>query len=148
MDRSESPVTPASARPAHGRVAERGRWLAVIPMALVGRWLGRVCGGAFFMLRDVDGMADLVSLFSLMPSSFGFTLAGALVAPRFRLRVAMVLAVSCSGLAVLSHLLLPLRVGRSNYLHAAGESLGAVGAVLICRWLATRAEKDRSLAAT
>ncbi len=135
MNRSESPVTATSERSAQGRVSDHWRWLAVIPTALIGGWLGRICGGVLIVPRDAHGIADLVPLFTLMPSGLGFTLAGALVAPRFRLRVALVLAMYCSGLALFVHLLLPLRIGRVNYLHAAGEFLGAVGAVLICRWL-------------
>ena len=130
-----SPTVDNSELPVRRPIPDWLRWLAVIPAALIGGWLGRSCGAVFNVLRDVGGVEHVVPFLVLLPGGLGFTLAGALVAPRRRRTIAVGLAVLSVGQTLLVHLLLPMRLGRVNYLHAAGECLGAMAGVMLVRYL-------------
>lgn len=131
----DPPIIDNSEAPDREPVPDWLRWLAVIPAALIGGWLGRGCGAVFNVLRDVGGVEHVVPFFVLLPGGLGFTIAGALVAPRRRRTIAVGLAVLSVGQTLLVHLLLPTRLGRVNYLHAVGECLGAIAGVMLVLFL-------------
>ena len=108
------------------------RWFLMVPAALLAGWLGRSLGGLFLFLRSPVYPEFLFPLLMLLPSGMAFTVAGALVAPRYRIAVAIGLTVLCVTQSIGIHILMPSSPGLVNYMHSLGESLGStLGAILI-----------------
>ncbi len=119
------------------------RWIAIVPAAVIAGWL---FAGVFGFLLSRIGIdlrgsaypAFLFPLLQLLPSGLAFTVAGALIAPRSRVIVAIVLAIVCISLSILRHIVGQSSPGLTNYMHVSGELLGAVIGVL---YLAVRSRK-------
>ena len=67
----------------------------------------------------------------LVPSGFAFVFAGALVAPRYKLVVAVCLATVSAILSLLIHVLTQPNPGIVNYMNSTGEFLGGLLAVAV-----------------
>jgi hypothetical protein len=115
------------------------RWLCVLPVAYFASWLFR--GIVVFLLaslgvelRGTEYPAFLFPLLQTLPSGCAFTFLGALTAPRRRPTAAMVLAAFWILMSLVIHIIGQSSPGLTNYMHATGESLGAViGVVIISR---------------
>lgn len=107
------------------------RWLIMIPTSLLAGWLGRSLGGLFLFLRNPGYPEYLFPLMFLLPSGLVFTVAGAFVAPRYRIAVAIGLTALCMMQSFGIHILMQSTPGLVNYMHSIGESLGStLGAIL------------------
>jgi hypothetical protein len=107
-------------------------WVGMVPASLLGGWFGRSVGGLFLFLRNLGYPEYLFPLMFLLPSGLVFTVAGTLVAPRYRIAVAIGLTALCLIQSLVIHILMPSSPGLVNYMHSIGESLGAtLGAILI-----------------
>ncbi len=110
-----------------------------MPAAMVSSWL---FAGVFdFLLSrigvDLRGPAYPAFVFpfvQLLPSGLAFSLVGALMASRSRVTTAIILAAICILLSLLQHVIGQSTPGLTNYMHATGESLGALVGVLYWVW--------------
>ena len=103
-----------------------------------GGWLGNQLSGLFIFLRSPIFPEFLFPLLFLVPRGLGWTLGGALIAPRRRIVPASVLAVVCLSLSVNRHILTQRELDLTRYMHATGESLGALTKVVIVAYLVMR----------
>lgn len=109
------------------------RWIGVLPAAFLGAFAARFVGGiagyaAAHALGSESGstVALLTLLLAYGIGTAAFVLAGALAAPRHRAVVAIALAAICVIVSLLTHVLSQGHPGRTNYLHLAAETVGAV----------------------
>jgi hypothetical protein len=110
------------------------RWACVLPAAYLASWL---FGGIIVFLLSSLGVnlrggaypAFLFPLLQYLPSGIAFTFVGALVAPSRRIATATVLAAMCILISLMTHIFWQSNPGLTNYMHAMGESLGAVTGV-------------------
>ncbi len=110
------------------------RWLAVVPAAVLGSWLGYGLGGVFQLLRQPYYPDFVFPLLQLVPSGVLFSVCGGMTAPGRRVTVAGLLAVLCSVVALQRHILGQSAPGLTNYMHWTAETLGAaIGVVVVYR---------------
>ena len=122
------------------------RWVAVLPTAYFASW---VLGGVVGLLLSLIGTElrgpgypeFLFPLQQLLPGGIAFTLVGALMAPRLRVATAMSLAALCILMSVQIHIVGQSNPGLTNYMHSAGQSLGAVVGVGAVVYLARRSRQ-------
>jgi len=118
---------------------EMVRWLCVVPVMAVANSLAKPGGegllsvAAYGWGRDSEfGFWMRIGLYALR--SVLVLVVGALVVPRKRVTATFVLMVAWMLSSLLTHVLVQPHPGRTNYLHWAAESLGAVLAfVLVVR---------------
>lgn len=105
------------------------RWLAVLPAAILARYVAHVVFGlasaAVAALVGEDVSYYLRLLLYYAPKNAAFVLVGATVSPR-PLPTAIVLATGSIALSLLIHILGQQRVGLTNYLHFSAETVGAL----------------------
>jgi hypothetical protein len=112
------------------------RWIAVLPGAVIGSLAAKVVGGILGLLItaliSLGGTVDphsvyyyeyLVLLFVHFPRGLGFVLAGAVIAPRFRLITAVLLGLFWTCQSLMIHVLGQQNPGYNNYTHFAAETL-------------------------
>ena len=104
-ERPEKPVPPSesfASEPRGMTAIEPLRWLAVLPVAIGAGWVGGMISGLAYLLFSLGGAIDLrgagysdalLSLLVYVPNGVGFSLGGAMMAPRLRLTTAGTLAV-------------------------------------------------------
>ena len=108
------------------------RWVCVLPAAVVGSlaaqfiagMLGRLAVSAWESPAESTFVSYLLLLLHI-PKEAGFVVAGAKLAPRGRLRTAIVLAVVRVLLSLIVHIVGQTRPGVVNYTHFAVESTGS-----------------------
>lgn len=112
------------------------RWIAVLLAAILAAWVAHFVFG--LLNAVVGGVAGesvsdyLRLLWYYAAKDAAFVLAGAAVSP-FPRPTAVALAIVAIALSLLTHVMSQQRVGATNYLHFAAESVGALVAVLsIC----------------
>lgn len=117
-----------------GRRRDFLRWVAVAPAALLAGWF--FAGSVDFLLslvgidlRESAFPPFLFPLIQLLPSGAAFTIAGALTAPNRQAATGSVLAALSFLMAVQIHVLGQPNPGLTNYMHATGQSLGALAGV-------------------
>src|SRR5438477_9351121 len=103
------------------------RWVCVLPAAIVvGTAADYIVGLLAMALRaaSLSAFDTWRWLFGLgyVPRDAAVVFAAAMVAPRYQVTTALVLAVGEIGLALTAHVLRPSTVGFTNYAHFAAES--------------------------
>lgn len=115
------------------------RWIGVLPVAVLCQSLYHMIVMALFLTKATVGgevpqrsaLVDFLYLLIYYPPHVAlFVIAGAMVAPRFRLATAILLAVLAIALSLTIHVLLPDNVGVNNYKHFTAESAGAIGGLV------------------
>lgn len=115
------------------------RWVGVLPAAILARLavpiiVGNLMRFGMYVGWFSQGGSGLVYYLQLVlfyfPKEAAFVIAGAKMAPRYRLATCIILAVAAILMSLIVHMLGQSNVGLVNYMHFAAESLGAVcGAV-------------------
>lgn len=120
------------------------RWLGVLPAGVIAGWF--FAGSVDFLislvgveLRNSAFPAFVFPLVQLLPSGMAFTVAGALTAPNRRTTTASILAALCILMALQIHVLGQSNPGLTNYMHSAGQSLGALIGIGVTEYLVRRA---------
>lgn len=120
------------------------RWIGVVPCAwLAGKVAGGLGYGAFRIFRGPGYPDFLYPLLQYFPGGLALAFVGGMVAPKRRLTVALTLAVLLMSYSWLIHVIGQPSPGLVNYMHATGESLGAlIGVALVGRRVASRNEPE------
>src|SRR5438105_1250612 len=112
------------------------RWICVLPAAIVVGTAAKYVLGLLAMALRTASLSAFGTwgrwLFGIghVPMGAAVVFAAAMVAPRYHVTTALVLATGKIGLALTAHILRPTTVGFVNYAHFAAESLGAVCGVI------------------
>jgi hypothetical protein len=118
------------------------RWILFVPAAVVASWLGAGVGSVFVFTRNPGYAEFLFPLLFLLPSGVAFTLVGAMVAPRYRVAIAICLAAWCSIQSLCVHIITQPSPGLTNYMHATGQTLGSVIGVASVLYFVIRARLE------
>lgn len=126
------------------RLFELARSIGVVPCAwLAGKVAGGLGYGAFRIFREPGYPDFLYPLLQYFPGGLALTFVGGMVAPKRRLTVAFALAGLLMLYSWLIHVIVQRSPGLVNYMHATGESLGAlIGVALVRRRLASAKEPE------
>lgn len=133
------------AEPAGGqrrKLQEVLRWVLIVPAAVLSSWLSAGLGSVFIITRSPGYAEFLFPLLFLLPSGVAFTLVGGLVAPRYQVAIAICLAAWCIIQSLCVHVITQPSPGLTNYMHATGETLGAVIGVASVLYLVIRARRE------
>jgi cytosine/uracil/thiamine/allantoin permease len=104
--------------------------------------LGAGVGSVFVFTRNPGYAEFLFPLLFLLPSGVAFTLVGAMVAPRYRVAIAICLAAWCSIQSLCVHIITQPSPGLTNYMHATGQTLGSVIGVASVLYFVIRARLE------
>lgn len=126
------------------RLFEVLRWIGVVPCAsLAGKVAGGLGYGALRIFRGPGYPDFLYPLLQYLPGGLALTFVAGMVAPKRRLTVAFALAGLLMFYSWQIHVIAQRSPGLVNYMHATGESLGAlIGVALVSRRLASTKESE------